>query len=216
MIFIDIIIWVSFWLIVWGGYFYLIRRRINYISRPVITSAYFLIFSLPAIYVSKELLIPLLKAFSIIPFVVLFFVLVGTVVSYHFSKKHLQPPTKLIEKYPNASFLRMDYRYVISKSCEIFFQQVMIVIFVLLLIDYGLSIWQIILTFLVFFGVVHVPLIKLEGKVMGYFFTLSSLVSALVFPPLILLFNYGFVYSYTVHWAFYTFSAVLFWKYWKN
>lgn len=39
----------------------------------------------------------------------------------------------------------------------------------------------------------------------------KGIVSAIIFPTLILKVQYGFVYSYIVHWVFYTLTAVGFW-----
>ena len=212
MVFTILLGWVIFWLAVWVGVFYLISKGTDYINHPFVFAIYFLIFSFPPLYFYRRQLIPLLDNFSIFPFIALFFVLVVTVFSYYISKKYLQLPKKMIKKYPNSLFLHMDYWYVLPKSFEIFFQQSLIIVLVILLSDYGLNIWWIILSFSVLFGVMHAPMIKSEGILIGSYFTVASILSALLFPPLILFVHYGFVYSYAIHWFVYSFSPVMFWK----
>lgn len=216
MVFATLLIWVVFWFLVWAGIFYLISKGVDYISHPFLFSIYFLFFSLFPIYFFRQQFLPLLEDFSILPFIVLFLVLVVTLLIYHITRKYLRPPTKLIKRYPNSVFLRIDSKYVIPKSFEILFQQSLIIVFVILLSSLGLNMGWLMLTFAIFFGAIHAFLIKTEGLVIGSYFTVTSILGGLLFPPVILLLPYGFVYSYTLHWFFYSFSPVLFWKFYGN
>ncbi len=209
----DLIYWIIFWLLGWGIFFLLWKKYLHYILHPFLVALHFLLFTILSIILFKKELIPLVDGFTIVPFALLFLVIMITIGVYFLSHSYLTRPTKLIEKYPREFFLAMDYRYMFSKSFEILFQQVMVVILVLLLWEEGLNIVSICALFATVFGIVHIPLIRTEGWFFGCFFTVSSALSGILFPPLILKVHYGFVYTYTIHWVYYTVSGVFFWIY---
>jgi hypothetical protein len=64
------------------------------------------------------------------------------------------------------------------------------------------------------FALGHFPLLGLfgpQGKFFGAFYAVLAFISAVVFPPIILEVNCGFVYTYTLHSVFYTLLALGFW-----
>ncbi len=107
----------------------------------------------------------------------------------------------------------MDYKYLFSKSFDILFQQTMVVILTLLLLKNKFSILEIIFLFAFIFGSIHLGQYVYSGKFFGTYYLIFSMVSAIIFPILILKVNYGFVYTYSIHWLFYTLSGVFFWIY---
>ena len=107
----------------------------------------------------------------------------------------------------------MDYKYLASKPFEILFQQIMILILVLLLSKETFSMTETIFYFVLLFGIVHLLGINIAGKIFGTYFLVMSLIGAIIFPILILNVNYGFMYSFIVHVSFYSISSVLFWLY---
>ncbi|HLC98316.1 MAG TPA: hypothetical protein VJC21_06075 [Candidatus Nanoarchaeia archaeon] len=149
--------------------------------------------------------------FTSIPFVVLVLVYLVTSLAYAFSHKYIQSPSRLIERYPQQFFIQMDYRYLVSKSFDILFQQMMILMLVLWLSQQGFSLSMTMLFSLLLFGGVHIFALIPAGKLFGMYYLIASLLGAVVFPLLVLTVNYGFVYSYALHFFFYTASAVFFW-----
>ena len=122
------------------------------------------------------------------------------------------PPKEYFEEYPQRQYLKIDLRRLFSKSIDILSQQVAVVLLVMFLGDAGLNLNQIILIFAVIFGLVHAPLIIIErGTWPSWYFTIFSILSAVVFPTLILKVQYGFVNSYIIHLVFYTLTATGFW-----
>ena len=72
----------------------------------------------------------------------------------------------------------------------------------------------VILIYTVVFSIAHIPLMKLFGdqvKSFARFYVVAALASGLVFPPLILKVDGGFVYAYVIHSFFYTLLAEVFW-----
>jgi hypothetical protein len=61
------------------------------------------------------------------------------------------------------------------------------------------------------FGFVHIPVLKLRKDFFGYFIFAAAMASSFFFPYLALNFKYGYVYTYILHWLFYTNTGVLTW-----
>jgi predicted membrane protein len=131
--------------------------------------------------------------------------------TYFFSNKFLKRPIRFLEKYSHISYLRLDYRYLISKSFEIFFQQILIVSLVFMLKNNGFDLFWTTIVFAFLFGFGHIPMIRLEKSFFGIFVFIAAIISSFLFPFLILSFQYGFIYTYIAHWLFYTNSGVLYW-----
>lgn len=211
---IDVIVWFLVWLAGWGLYGVMWRRKINYVRRFAITSLYFLTLSIVIAILFRGTFARVVTDFNFTPFVVLVLVYVATLVVYHLSRKYLEKPTRLISANPNEFFLTLDYRYLISKSFELLFQQAMIVL--LILIVYGVTdtMINVMLVYGVIFALAHIPIYPLIGATARIFklvYFAASIASAIVFPLLILKVGYGFVYSFVIHSSFYTLAALFFW-----
>lgn len=213
---LNITLLLILWICVWAGAFYiLIPQGVNYLERSWIFALYFL--GAAAIgyllFQSEIQTVLTMDALPIFPFALLAAVVIIIVGTYRTTKKHIPKPAEaeFIPNGPNPYFLTLDNRYIVSKSCEILFQQFVIAVLVILLLRSGLSLWQTMATFAVLFGVVHLPLLRTGNRFWGWYFTLFAIGSSVVFPPLISKVPYGFVYTYIIHWMFYTVSGVFFW-----
>lgn len=204
------------WLCVWAGAFrILIPHKIHYLQGFLPFSLYFLIATLIGGLLFRPEVSVLLASprVPILPFALLMAVMVVTVCAYRYTKKYVPRPAEaeFVLNGPNPSFLALDYRYIVSKSCEIFFQQLFIAALIVLLLRLNLAIWHVMILFAILFGSVHLPLLWTGTKFWGWYFTLFAVGSALIFPPIISSVPYGFVYTYMIHWMFYTLSGVFFW-----
>jgi hypothetical protein len=94
-----------------------------------------------------------------------------------------------------------------TKSFEILYQQLMVILLLVWLRDAGLSLFSIALIFAGLFSAGHLPLLFFKKKNIGKLFVVSSLSSSLVFPYLILEIENGFALGYAVHWLFYIVAA---------
>ncbi len=112
---------------------------------------------------------------------------------------------------PSTDILFANPWYFLPKSAEVLMQQLLITVLVLELSFRLHSLKKVILGFAVCFGGAHALLFLVYGAVTEYavVMTAGSLLSALVFPYLILRVQGGFVYSYTTHLLFYIFLAML-------
>ena len=207
----NIIIRAIIWGVSWGIFFLYVYKRIDYIKHFVWTAVYFLAIAVITILIFKDHIFRIIQNFTSTPLVILGIVTLAHIALYFYIPKHYQEPKEYFERYPKRTFLTIDFRRMVSKSMDLFAQQVFIVLLASFLKDAGLSLVHIIATFAVIFGAVHAPLIIFERGWPTWYFTVFSILSAVIFPVLILKIHYGFVYSYIVHWVFYTLTAVVFW-----
>lgn len=209
----NIILWGFLWISSWGIFLYLHKRFENiYIRYFVLTSLYFLSVTAITILVFGEYVLSVFSGFTPVPFIVLGGAILLHIVLYFYFPKKITAPEGYFKKYPARQYLQINWRRLISKSADILSQQLFILLLVIFLQKAGLTFYQVIISFAVIFGLVHMPLILLErGAWPAWYFTAFSILSAIIFPALILKIQYGFVYSYLVHWLFYTFIAVGFW-----
>lgn len=210
---IDVVIWVLLWLVGFGLFNFLRKRGMTYTAKPWSVAAYFLVFtSIALIYFYKKVF-SFDFIFSPTAVLVLLLTYLLAFLTYYFSPKYLSRPHQFIEKYKDQYFIRMDYRYLVSKSFDILFQQTLIAVMVILLSLQGLALSEIILPFVFIFGIIHVINIFVAGKLFGIYYLIASILGAFLFPILILSVEGGFLYSYALHFFFYTVSAVFFWVY---
>jgi hypothetical protein len=108
----------------------------------------------------------------------------------------------------------LDYRYLFSKSFELLFQQIMIVVLILSIHRMTTTMIHVIVIYGVIFSLAHLPIYPFIGtneKAFRVFYLVASITSAILFPLLILKVDYGFVYSYAIHLSFYTLAALILW-----
>jgi hypothetical protein len=199
------------WLACWGVSFWLIRQGITYVDNPLITSLTFLSFSVPLVVLHWRRLEPLAGQVTAAALVALLFAAVLTILVYAAVPNRFRRPVGLIARHPEEFYLRMDYRYLVPKTFEVLFQQLVIVVLTLLLAATGLSLTGVVLGFLCIFGLLHLPMLRIVRKAVGLSYGIASVTLAAVFPILILRVDSGFIYSYTAHWFFYTIAALVAW-----
>lgn len=100
-------------------------------------------------------------------------------------------------------FLRGGVEYLFVKTIEILFQQVLIMLLILTLASYRDDVWFVSKMYALIFSVAHLALIPRLGVAYTLIFFGASLISAFIFPYIILKVRNGFVYSYIIHWCAY-------------
>lgn len=215
---INIALWALLWIGSWAFFFLYLQKKVDYIKHYWLTFFYFLGTAILTIVIFREYIVRVTEEFVITPLFFLAAVYLIHVLVYYYFPKYVRPPGEYFQKYQKRTFLLLDFRRLLSKSADLFSQQVFIVLLVLFLKDAGLGMGGIIAAFAVIFGAVHLPIILLDrGAWYSWYFSIFSIASAIVFPLLILKVHYGFVYSFIVHMMFYLLTAMGFWlKYEKS
>ncbi|MDH3217641.1 MAG: hypothetical protein OEN01_15435 [Candidatus Krumholzibacteria bacterium] len=212
--FIDVFGWLLIWVAAWGFYGFMLRRQINYVNRFPITSVYFLALSILIIISFRGTFAQIATDLELTPLIALALVYVTTIALYHLSHAHLKKPARLISMNPQEFFLTLDYRYLTSKSFELLFQQVMIVLLILTIHRTIPTMINVMALYGVIFATAHIPIYPLIGtkeRIFKLVYSAAAIASAIVFPVLILTVSYGFVYTYIIHLSFYTLFALFLW-----
>jgi len=212
----DFIEWIFLWILFWGIFKLFLLKHIDYIKRYMLTALYFLGVTIIVAFIFKNDLSEIISKFSATPFIVLGIVIIFHIFLYHYFPKYIKEPKEYLEKFPERQYLLLSFKRLFSKSLDILAQQIFIVLLAIFLQGAGLNLIQTILIFSAFFGIAHVPLIFIENSWPSWYFTFSAMLSAVLFPVLIIEIPYGFIYSYIVHWLFYTITAVGFWIVYDN
>jgi hypothetical protein len=207
----NFLIWIVFWFVGWGVLMIIFKKRSDYIKNFIFVSVYYLVVSFIIIFSFRNIFGEIYNKMTIFPLVILLVFFIINFLEFFFSNRFLTKPIKFIEKFSEVTFLRMDYRYLISKSFDILFQQLLIIVLILIMYKSGMGIILITVIFSFLFGFGHVPIIKIHKTFFGYFYLAASLFSSFLFPYLIIHFKYGFIYTYIAHWLFYTNSGIFFW-----
>lgn len=212
MKFLQILLsWILLWFTGWAVWLMLIKRGINHVVTFRISSLYFFsLFLVTVFYYNYRL-----KTFitnlpiKVFPFFFLFFFFIILTCLYYYSNRIFNKEILMSHKEKYMYFATMDYRYLISKSFDILFQQIALLCLILSLRELISSSFQIILLVGVIFGLIHIPLLKTKYNKIAPYFIIASFFAGVVFSFLILLLPYGLIYSYAIHWCFYAIAGLL-------
>lgn len=208
---IKLLFWIAIWILGWIGFLVLNKKGIDYIKKYYLTSLYFLFMSLLPVIIFWEDFSSYNFQWEFLPILLIASTFILNILMYNYIRKNYKKPEKLIKQNPLNFFLRLENKYLVSKSFNILFQQVMILILVILL-KQSLSLDKIIISFAIFFGLGHLFLSFFMGKFFSIFFTIFAVLSAIIFPIIILYVPSGFIYTYIIHWIFYISIGLFFWK----
>lgn len=177
------------------------KRYINYESTPFKSALYFAIpVSLLLAFFRETYLVfsyPTLKMMVTLLLFISFMLLLPIFLKSAFV---LRGKTFLRSSLGNIKF---NYRYIFSKSSELVFQQICIVLLVNILAGlFDKSIYLMIL-FSLIFGLLHIGLFPIIGRLYGFIFVSASFLAGLIFPLIILFEPNGILYTVILHWFFY-------------
>lgn len=197
----------------WGFFhMFLYRRGIDYTHRFVWTTTYFAVAGVLMTVLFWQTLAPFVMRPVLGVLVILAVFIVAQTVFTVLFPRYVREPVEYLRRHPNRYYLTIGWRRLIAKSADIAAQQVFIVLFLAFLRDAGLAGWQLLGAFFILFALLHVPLIVSErGRWPSWLFAGAVVVFSVTFPPLILTVDYGFVYTYMLHWLFYSATSVIFW-----
>lgn len=217
---LNLFVWISIWFLTLGAFYvFFVRRGINYTDGFLLTSFYFLATSGGVFLLFRNYFFDFIEQINQASLVVLGGFFVVNVLIHWLVNRFKQIPLavkKLTSDNHSLTFLEMDYRQILSRSVEIFFQQTMILLLVSWLLGQGLTGGHLIAAFALIFTFAHIPILLFFGFAFGEYFIGASVLAGLVFPALIYYLNAGFVYAYIVHWAFYLFTGIFFRLYFQG
>ncbi len=203
-------IWALLWFFGWAGFFAGRRIKIDYIQRFQFATLWFLLVTTLNISIYPEVGYKWLHDLSKAPWILGILAIVIAIV-YVVVPRSYPRPQLWISQHPYEQFLCFSWRYVLTKTCEIAFQQSLIIALIFILRENGLSILATGIAFSLLFGVAHIYMFFKNGIFFGAFYATGAGLSGLLFPWLILECPSGSMLSFAIHWAFYLVSGWFFW-----
>jgi hypothetical protein len=204
----------AFWVLANVGYYVILPMlgyQLSYNSAPIVIAAYFLLWALISTAYFWELFKNHFTAkYKIWTYSILSLGSAALIwgLLYLFSSLPIPHGPNLA---PYTDILFATPWYFLPKSTEILVQQILISV---LLLEFSLrfnSLKETIIGYAICFGGAHVLLFYIGNAPIPYAIIMiaGSLLSALIFPYLILRVRGGFVYSYMIHLIFYILLAIL-------
>jgi hypothetical protein len=208
----PLLIAIVFFIPFWGCF--AVRNRLNlaYTDRPLSFAVYFLLCSLVGVWLFRaDFAMAPIKSNLVIPVLILLGTFLLTVAIYASGKRRIPEVAPLLQQYGSIfnKWVTLDYRYLAAKSSEVLYQQVCIVLEVLVLRTMFSSPLALALLFASLFGVLHLFIYvywyrkKLVPGSSVIVISIFSFLGGLVMPLLILLVPFGFIYSFCVHELYY-------------
>jgi len=204
--------WIFLWLTGWYLWLFLFKKGLNYIKTYRLSALYFFVLSTISSFLYRNHLtnflfkIPI-RLFPLILIPIFYILLFGI---YYFSQKIFDK--KILRSHFNKNILvaMMNYNYIFSKSFDILFHQLLFLCLVLSLGNIISNNSLVIFTSAFAFGLVHLPLLFIKYNRLAIYYVPASFLAGLIFSSLIIIFPYGFVYSYMIHWNFYVLVGLIY------
>ena len=201
-----LIVWSVLWLLVAGGSIYILPDfGADQLNRFYITSAYFLTFALLGGYYYKlnNMLshkAPLHRQFIFIILISSALILACLFINAFFQLNPEAAKKIILSKF---YFPLFQIETVITKICDVSFQQVFIFGVLKKLKEDQQSDERALIFFSLCFFAVHLPLIFSLSPLYAFYFIIPSMFAGLIFSYCILKYRYGLSMSFAVHLLFY-------------
>lgn len=185
--------------------------NLSYNASPVAIALYYLVFAAIALLYFRRLFVGWVRgAHHLGAYLALSAACAGLVWGLLYALSTFPGPTGA-PLAPYTDILFASPWYFLPKSAEVLVQQLLIAILVLELHARFHSLKRTIGAYAVLFGGAHVLLYVTNGAPTAYATVMTSgaILSALVFPYLLLRVRAGFVYAYTIHLGFYIALAMM-------
>ena len=208
----DIVLWLVIWGFVFGFFFLGMRQNgVGFVTAPIAVSFYFIIISALVLGVFRGHLHPYVRKFTIIPFIFLLIVFILSTIIYYVIPLYFTSPPPEIVNNPVLNFTELAFPFLVSKGFEILFQQIMIIVLISLLYELKIKFKQMMILIPVIFVLGHIGFFFIGYTLEGLFYAFWALVGIPIFIYLIEKVNYGFVYSYMIHYFFYVLAGAVSW-----
>ncbi len=208
---LDLFFWLLLFTGTWALWLLVYSKGITYEESPLLTTIFFGISCIAHFVLFADLLISYLEGVDFgLYFLIAFVVLLGlNVAAYAFFQRWYSE----VFLQQSAQELKRAYFGLWSKQWEIVFQQVSFLTLWLLVQKLYFS--NVVLTTLVVtvvFSVLHLPLLVFLRRFFAWYYTVASILGALLFCMLLFYVPNGIVYTLCVQSLFYTGTVWFFWK----
>lgn len=199
------------WFGVWAfQIYYLQPHGIDYIHNYILTCIYFL---LAIVYITtafKEQIGKYVESFSPKDLLIMIIFSIAVSLIYYFMAIYAEHSQFYAVKNSLAPALQVDYRFLLTKSFEIMFQQSFFMVSIYYLFNNNVSKKTDMLLFGFYTFLIHVPIVFVPNYA-GKILLAVSFFAGVIFSYCITKSTKGFMWSYMIHYGFYVLLAVSFW-----
>lgn len=199
------------WFSVWAVFiFYLEPNGIDYIHNYILTCIFFLLAIIYLTSAFRQQIGEYVDRFVPKDLLIMALFSLGVSLIYYFTAIFSQHASfyAIHDHLPAA--LSLDYRFLITKSFEIMFQQCFFMVSIYYLFNNNVSKKTDMLVFGFYTFLIHIPAIFVPYT-MGKIVLPVSFFAGIIFSYCITKSKKGFMWSYMIHYGFYVIVAVAFW-----
>lgn len=194
-------------------FIYVINRRLHlsFSKNPALTLLYFVLTALAVVVLFPRYAAELFAVDSVTSiFVCLVIVLVFNPWVYDRLEKMGKEPRRLARANPDQQFLLIEDKYLLSKTGDILFQQVVAGILILIMARAGMPFEQLVPLFAGIFFLSHLHMFLSTRIIWAAYFTFFATLGGFVLPFLILTTPGGIYYAIAIHTLWYVGSGAFF------
>jgi hypothetical protein len=194
-------------------FIYVLNRRLHtsFIKNPALTFVYFTGTAFAVAVLFWGYAVELFAPRSIVSILVCLVVI--TVINpwaYDQLQDKKKRPTRLARANPDQPFLLIEDRYLLSKTGDVIFQQVVSGILILILAQAGIPFETLVPVFAGIFFLTHLHLFFITQTIWALYFSIFAALGAFVLPFLILYVEGGVYYAIAIHTLWYVGSGAFF------
>jgi hypothetical protein len=199
---IKLLIWIVLWFGTFGIYnLILVKRGYTYTKKPWLSMILYLGASAISYFIFKEEILNIVSNTNWIVIVIYLSSLLGI---YILLNTFTEDPGNI----QRAEYTHIKYSFLLFKSIEIFFQDILIAILLYLFRSFIDNSLYFVLSFTLFFGLIHTPLSLVWKSNVVKVIVLISFTLSCILPLLYLLPIFNFAYLYCIHWLFYIIGGI--------
>ena len=186
--------------------------KLTLVDAPVYSLLFFAGWSVIFSILFSEQIVELFQAVSLIGYLVMMFLflVVFPAVFRYLRALHGKKTPWLAKLYPGEGMLSLEERYIMAKVGDVFIQQLIAGITVLLLIKLGFSYPWTVGLFVGIFGLAHLYLLRTSGVLWGLYYTFFGIMGAFAIPFFIVFIEGGIWYTFIFHMFLYVLFAIFF------
>ncbi len=194
-------------------FIYILNRRLHmsFVKNPALTFLYFIGTALAVAVLFWAYAVELFTTHSVVSvFACLAVVTVLNPWVYDQLEKRERRPTRFARAHPDQQFLLIEDKYLLSKTGDVIFQQLVAGILLLIMARSGIPLETLVPVFAGIFLLSHVHLFFITKAIWALYFSIFATLWAFVFPFLILYVEGGVYYAIAIHTFWYVGSGAFF------
>jgi len=195
------------------AFIYVFNRRLHmsFAKNPASTFLYFILTAFAVGVLFWDYVVELFTPSSIVSvFVCLVVVTVLNPWIYERLQEHKKRPVRLAQANPDQQFLLIEDRYLLSKTGDVIFQQMVAGVLILIMARSGVPFETLVPVFAGIFFLSHIHMFFFTETIWALYFSIFATLGGFVLPFLILNVEGGVYYAIAIHTLWYVGNGAFF------